>query len=58
MVEREFGLNFTLNTFFGVSESVEWSVDLVLYVGVARTFNFYARRRNTLALYFPISLSR
>lgn len=50
MVERALGRKWTVIKFgaVAVAEGVGWSVEPVLDVAVARTFDVYARRRKTL----------
>lgn len=57
MVDRALGRTRTVNTFGSVGEVVAWLVDSLLDVGVARTFDLYARRGNPLALDRPINIS-
>lgn len=47
---------WTVNTLGVVGEGFGWSVELVLEEYGARTFDDYARKRNTLALDCPIRL--
>lgn len=58
MVERELGITWSVKNFSAVGEGVVRSAEPVIDVVVARTFDLYARRRNTHSIdgYIPISM--